>query len=197
MELLQSLLDTSSHAIFTLDREGIITHINQQAKNRFGLYNHSQHSHPAGRLEPGDLVLVADTEIGADDGELRTIGRVHTFAQAEAAVGYPFPEELKALLRETNGDHWLLWSAREIMENAKLLPGFLDGCDTFEEYLEKVARHIFFAGNGCGDYYCYRVLPDGQVDGSQIYIWEHETFEHHVVAKDIPDLIRKYYHDQC
>ena len=49
MELLQSLLDTSSHAIFTLDREGIITHINQQAKNRFGLYNHSQHSHPAGR----------------------------------------------------------------------------------------------------------------------------------------------------
>ena len=39
------------------------------------------------------------------------------------------------------------------MENAKLLPGFLDGCDTFEEYLEKVARHIFFAGNGCGDYY--------------------------------------------
>ena len=71
MELLQSLLDTSSHAIFTLDREGIITHINQQAKNRFGLYNHSQHSHPAGRLEPGDLVLVADTEIGADDGELR------------------------------------------------------------------------------------------------------------------------------
>ena len=118
-------------------------------------------------------------------------------AQAEAAVGYPFPEELKALLRETDGDHWLLWSAREIMENAKLLPGFLDGCDTFEEYLEKVARHIFFAGNGCGDYYCYRVLPDGQVDSSQIYIWEHEIFEHHVVARDIPDLIRKYYRDQC
>lgn len=25
-------------------------------------------------------------------------------ALAEAAVGYPFPQELKALLRETNGD---------------------------------------------------------------------------------------------
>ena len=125
---------------------------------------------------------------------------------AEAGVEYahlepPCPEEeiaqAEALLRETDGDHWLLWSAREIMENAKLLPGFLDGCDTFEEYLEKVARHIFFAGNGCGDYYCYRVLPDGQVDSSQIYIWEHEIFEHHVVARDIPDLIRKYYRDQC
>ena len=41
------------------------------------------------------------------------------------------------------------------------------------------------------------VLPDGQVDSSQIYIWEHEIFEHHVVARDIPDLIRKYYRDQC
>ena len=57
MDLLQCLMDSSSHAIFTLDRDGIITHINQQAKVRFGLYHNSQHPHPAGRLEPGDLVL--------------------------------------------------------------------------------------------------------------------------------------------
>ena len=57
--------------MFTLDREGIITHINRQAKNRFGLFNHSQYSHAAGRLEPGDLVIVADSAIGADDGNLR------------------------------------------------------------------------------------------------------------------------------
>lgn len=68
MDLLQCLMDSSSHAIFTLDRDGIITHINQQAKVRFGLYHNSQHPHPAGRLEPGDLVLIADTAIGADDG---------------------------------------------------------------------------------------------------------------------------------
>lgn len=71
MDLLQCLMDSSSHAIFTLDRDGIITHINQQAKVRFGLYHNSQHPHPAGRLEPGDLVLIADTAIGADDGALR------------------------------------------------------------------------------------------------------------------------------
>ena len=71
MDLLQCLMDSSSHAIFTLDRAGIITHINQQAKVRFGLYHNSQHPHPAGRLEPGDLVLIADTAIGADDGALR------------------------------------------------------------------------------------------------------------------------------
>ena len=74
MDLLQCLMDSSSHAIFTLDRDGIITHINQQAKVRFGLYHNSQHPHPAGRLEPGDLVLIADTAIGADDGALRPEG---------------------------------------------------------------------------------------------------------------------------
>ena len=58
MDLLQCLMDSSSHAIFTLDRDGIITHINQQAKVRFGLYHNSQHPHPAGRLEPGDLQKV-------------------------------------------------------------------------------------------------------------------------------------------
>ena len=36
-----------------------------------GEVHNSQHPHPAGRLEPGDLVLIADTAIGADDGALR------------------------------------------------------------------------------------------------------------------------------
>ena len=45
MSLLQSLLDASSHAVLTLDRQGIITHINQRAKQRFGLFNRSPHPH--------------------------------------------------------------------------------------------------------------------------------------------------------
>ncbi len=71
MDILESVLDSSSHAIFTLDHEGIVTHINHQAKERFGLFNHSQQSHGAGRLEPGDLVMLATTAMGADDGGLQ------------------------------------------------------------------------------------------------------------------------------
>ena len=71
MDVLQSIMDSSSHAIFTMDRHGIVTHINHQAKERFGLFNHSQYSHPAGRLEPGDVVILADTAIGGDDGNLQ------------------------------------------------------------------------------------------------------------------------------
>ena len=32
MDILQSVMDSSSHAMFTMDRQGIVTHINQQAK---------------------------------------------------------------------------------------------------------------------------------------------------------------------
>ena len=40
--------------------------------------------------------------------------------RAEQIVGYPFPEELRSLLREMNGDQYCLLSAEEIIKNVKL-----------------------------------------------------------------------------
>ncbi len=116
--------------------------------------------------------------------------------KAEMYVGFSFPEELKALLRETDGDRWLLLSVADIINNVKtnreIFPEFLEP----EEFEEKVNRYIFFATNGCGDYYCYRVLANGETDTSAIYIWEHELLEIRAVAKDISDLIIKYYNSE-
>ena len=116
--------------------------------------------------------------------------------KAEEYVGFSFPEDLKALLRETNGDHWLLLSAERMIdhvkENREIFPEYLDP----DEYEEKVNRFVFFATNGCGDYYCYRVLANGETAASAIYIWEHELFEVRQVAKDLADLITKYYNDE-
>ena len=70
MDMLQSIMEASSQAMFTLDREVTVTHINQQTKDYFGLFNHSQFSHGPGRLEAVDLVIIADTSIGSDDGNL-------------------------------------------------------------------------------------------------------------------------------
>ena len=67
MGIVETLLESSSHAIITMDSEGIITHINSQAMERFGLINHSSYSHPAGRIEEGDIVIIADTALGRDD----------------------------------------------------------------------------------------------------------------------------------
>lgn len=120
---------------------------------------------------------------------------------AERAVGHPFPKELKELLRETNGDGWCLLSAREIIENAErnrtfYLPLFEEDYST-EEYDERVGRFIFFATNGCGDYYCYRVRPDETVDETTIYIWEHEQLGEKCcwrpVASGLAEFITRYY----
>lgn len=97
--------------------------------------------------------------------------------KAEKYVGFIFPEELKTLLRETNGDHWFLLSADDIIKHVKtnreIFPEYLEP----DEFEEKVNRFVYFATNGCGDYYCYRVFENGETDISAIYIWEHELFE--------------------
>ena len=117
-------------------------------------------------------------------------------AEAEAFVGFSFPEDLKGLLRETNGDRWFLLSTEQIIDHVKTnREAFSDYLEP-EEYEEKVNRFIFFAINGCGDYYCYRVLADGSTDASAIYIWEHELFETRKVADNLTDLITKYYQNE-
>jgi len=115
---------------------------------------------------------------------------------AEAYVGFAFPEELKALLRETNGDNWFLLSAERIAEHVKtnreIFPEYLEP----DEFEEKVNRFVFFATNGCGDYYCYCLKEDGEADTSEICIWLHETGEKFKVADDIRMLITRYFADE-
>lgn len=92
--------------------------------------------------------------------------------RVEKAFGYPLPKELRALLRELNGDKWLLLSAEEIIEQLGINKEMLSFYE--EEGVKGVDRLIFFAGNGCGDYYCYRVGADGAPEENAIYMWEHE-----------------------
>lgn len=119
-----------------------------------------------------------------------------TIRETEKAVGLPFPEELKTLLRETNGDRWLLLSADEIAENARLNRKCFENAEVDEKALWEPLKHLlFFAANGCGDYYGYLFADDSSVkDG--IYLWEHEDFRYKKVAESIAELIRKYYNNE-
>lgn len=120
---------------------------------------------------------------------------------AEKVVGHPFPKALVDLLLEMNGDRWCLLSSQEIVENVNRnketwLPLFEEDYSK-EEYLDRVDRFIFFATNGCGDYYCYRVQPDGIVDETTIYVWEHEEIGEgccwRAVASGMTEFITRYY----
>ena len=112
---------------------------------------------------------------------------------AEKETGYTFPNELKNLLRELNGDKWLLLSVKEIVENAKLNRKIKEENEEFAKDLDKL---IFFATNGCGDYYCYRMDSDKGIDDNVIYIWEHEEFRLKPIAESMTELITRYYHDE-
>lgn len=122
----------------------------------------------------------------------------------EAAVGYLFPKELRDLYLEMDGDSFLFLSLQKIAETVQInretwLP-FFEKDYSKEEYMDRVDRFIFFAGNGCGDYYCYRVSPDGIADETVIYIWEHEYIGEACcwkpVASHLKELITRYYHDE-
>lgn len=110
--------------------------------------------------------------------------------EAEKTVGYQFPNDLKQLLLELNGDSYLLLSTNRIKEICQLNKEYL------KEVYEDIDCHIFFAENGCGDYYCYNISENGEADTSDIYIWEHETNKTTIVAKDIKELICKYYNSE-
>ena len=113
--------------------------------------------------------------------------RIHS---VEKELGCIFPLELKSFLSEINGDGYLFFSTDEILETNTRTRTMMSEC---YEGLEKL---LFFAGNGCGDYYCYKILPSGQADPSSIYIWLHEDNELGPVAHSLSEMIDRYFNDE-
>lgn len=109
---------------------------------------------------------------------------------AENELDCAFPPELRSLLSETNGDGYLFFSTDEIRETNTRTRAMMSEC---YEGLEKL---LFFAGNGCGDYYCYKILPSKQADPSSIYIWIHEDNELESVAHSLAEMIDRYFNDE-
>ena len=114
---------------------------------------------------------------------------------AEKVIGYSFPKELRMLLQELNGDKHLLLSAKEIIEQVKLNREVQEMYKD-EEFVKELDRFLFFATNGCGDYYCYRADSDGTLDETAIYIWQHEEYCWKQAATNMAELITRYYNDE-
>ncbi len=108
----------------------------------------------------------------------------------EKKLNCTFPSELQSLLSETNGDSYLIFSTDEILETNTRIRTMMSEC------YEGLENLLFFAGNGCGDYYCYKILPSGQAYSSLIYIWMHEDNELGSVAHSLSEMIDRYFNDE-
>lgn len=107
--------------------------------------------------------------------------------EVEKEIGIRLPSDLKNLLMEFNGDNWFIFSTQQIIETNLMIRGLT--CFMPLNCL------LFFAGNGCGDYYGYAITGDGIKDW-EIYMWEHESDNRIFKANGLKDAIEKYYTDK-
>lgn len=108
---------------------------------------------------------------------------------AENRLNVTFPNELKELLLEMDGDNLLLLSVKQIIEDNLLVR------ETLSEFYEGLDELLFIGENGCGDYYSYSIL-DGQIKSTEIVRWEHEDNTKIVVAHSLKEMINRYYNNE-
>lgn len=109
--------------------------------------------------------------------------------RAEAKLKCRFPDDLIAYLLEMDGDGDLYFSAERIaIENLSIRTNLAECYPDLDQYL-------FIAGNGCGDYYGYRLCA-GHVQSNEIILWDHEDNFARTVADNLALLIKLMYIDQ-
>lgn len=64
------LMDDLNQGLVFVDKSGIIQSCNKVAKEMTGISIQSFSEHDAGKISAGDIVIIADNEIGGDDGNL-------------------------------------------------------------------------------------------------------------------------------
>lgn len=67
-EIIKSIVDNIDDGIIYIDKGRKFKLFNRKAKEITGIIFENPASHPAGRIESGDIVIIADNEINNDDG---------------------------------------------------------------------------------------------------------------------------------
>ncbi len=69
-DLFNEIADSLDEGLIYIDRCRRFQIFNQKAKEITGIIFENSASHPAGTIEDGDIVIIADNDIGNDDGKL-------------------------------------------------------------------------------------------------------------------------------
>ena len=97
------------------------------------------------------------------------------------------PESLIVFLLEINGDCYFFLSVEQIIETNLLLRSI----DTYMP----LDCLLFFATNGCGDYFGYQIRKNG-INANRIYFWDHESDNRIYVASSLEEVFDRYFKNE-
>lgn len=115
----ECILDAVEEGLIVIDQFGKVRTYNKRAKEITGIILNQAVPHPSGKLEKGDLVIIADNRLGYDDGELtsgdlKKIGvQAKDISQGEAfvAIGLYEVPDVKGVVK-----HWRNKAGNERMQ---------------------------------------------------------------------------------
>lgn len=116
-----------------------------------------------------------------------------SLAEIEAALGVALPEELSALLRETDGvshreyGYSLLWSAKTILEQNLEFRSYPDQNELYMPF----DPLLFFAEAGNGDQFFFPIQAGG-IHRADIFVWDHETDSRTWIASNLQSFIDRW-----
>jgi len=126
-----------------------------------------------------------------DDAEFSDpIGPADMYA-VEAAFSVSLPEDLQALMAETNGitAHYgtaVLWPTAEIIQRNREMRETED----FRSLYMPFEPLLFVGEGGNGDLYGYRGLA-GRIETLDVYKWDHEDDSRIWFARDLEDYLQR------
>jgi len=126
----------------------------------------------------------------ADDVEFAAGATEAEIAQAERAMGHRLPDDLRALLLESNGIQdengaGLIWPCADIAEQ-NLAFRREEG---FRELYMPFDNLLFIGDDGTGDQFAFGITADGKVSTGDIYHWDHETDGRAWIAGDLREYL--------
>lgn len=109
--------------------------------------------------------------------------------EAEKKLFINIPNELKSLLKESNGIYGeyglnLIWNIKRIVEDNL---SFRNSSD-FKDLYMPFDCLLFFGDNGNGDQFAYSIL-NGVINKNDIYVWNHEDDSRIWVAPSLKHLL--------
>lgn len=116
----------------------------------------------------------------------RPPAKEETIMDAEKKIGVSFPQALREMLLEMDGDCDLLFCVEQIIEIHQSIPIRYNGTD----------KLLVFGGDGAGNFYGYEI-HQGKIQDTHIVFYNHET--HRVYCDEICkaislyDFIKKFY----